>query len=329
MSRKKVIHIGLVKSASTFLQRNFFGALSPEYKYNPNFDLNRYLRIGNLANHDFYDLNIFSDERIIMEGYNPSWGDNLFKLRKIMGRDCKIILILRNQYDLLDSWYAQSIHQMNIQNVEDFMQFDETTGKFLNVTSCALNARENGGILPRVNVHLFDYNILIDHCFKLFGPKNCLILFYEDLKKNQVEQIQIILDFLEISRSVDIENKAVYRSLTRKSITFLKFFYHLVRSVGLTIPYSCVDRSDRETQNFFIFVILKSLYKIRRIFTWVSLRGFLQQYQLFGKEKFRKPSQMDRALHSIFNDYNLRLCERLPERNIPAEFFRDFDKQDL
>ncbi|WP_435116666.1 hypothetical protein ACIJYF_00075 [Candidatus Pelagibacter bacterium nBUS_49] len=217
----KLLHIGLGKCASTFLQRDIFPKLEKKIntnyiKLNKNdfFDIKKkefkysffenYKNIEKLLPNDF----IISNEGFFSRGWEFSRIEKNFEcIKNNFSDDTVILIIIRNPYDLLNSIYCQSIHNMNIVKPENFFYIDDKE----------INIRVNN----RFNLHNFNYSKLISLYKSYF--KKVVVVKYENLKK---------LDFLKNIFNLDDEylqnlkkntSKYYNKSISKYGINFILF----------------------------------------------------------------------------------------------------------
>ena len=101
--------------------------------------------------------------------------------------DCKIIFVLRNPVDRAYSAYKYH-RQLDQESAQDF-------------ATAISNQSDNKSnlVLPQPYMETGFYSQHIANWSKLFGADNILILFFEDLKNDPVEQLNKVCDFLEVS----------------------------------------------------------------------------------------------------------------------------------
>ena len=217
----KLLHIGLGKCASTFLQKDIFPILEKKLntnyiKLNENdfFDIKKkefkysffenYKNIEKLLPNDF----IISSEGLFSKGWEFSRIEKNFKcIKNNFSDDTVILIIIRNPYDLLNSIYCQSIHNMNIVKPENFFYIDDIE----------INIRVNN----RFNLHNFNYSKLISLYKSYF--KKVVVVKYENFKN---------LDFLKNIFNLDDEylqnlkkntHRYYNKSISKYGINFILF----------------------------------------------------------------------------------------------------------
>ena len=156
--RNKILHIGLGKCGSTFLQKDIFPLIEKNTNIKliqahdiKDIKLNSYKHIlKNITGlekklpHNF----IFSNEGLFSNGWEFSRVVESFELvKKNFSHDTKILIVIRNPYDLLNSIYVQTIMRMDIIESEKFF-YIEKNKIFL----------KDG----KYNLYNFEYNFLIN-----------------------------------------------------------------------------------------------------------------------------------------------------------------------
>ena len=131
----KLLHIGLGKCGSTFLQKEIFPKI--EKKINTNYKniykndffyfskkmeikyskFENFKNLENLLPNDF----IISNEGLFSKGWEFSRLEKNFEcIKDNFSNNTVILIIIRNPYDLLNSIYCESIHEMKITKPDKF-----------------------------------------------------------------------------------------------------------------------------------------------------------------------------------------------------------------
>ena len=215
----KLLHIGLGKCGSTFLKREIFPKLEKIINTNYiNVSKNNFFKIRdfktclfensknieNLLPNDF----IISNEDLFSKGWEFSRIEKNFEyIKDNFSNDTVILIIIRNPYDLLNSIYCQTIHEMRIVKPDKFFYIDDKN----------MNIRVN----DRFNLHNFDYSKLISLYKSYF--KKVVVVKYEKFQN---------LNFLKDIFSLDDEylqnlkkntNKYYNKSISKFGINFILF----------------------------------------------------------------------------------------------------------
>jgi hypothetical protein len=214
-----VIHVGFSKCASTFL-RSFFNEhpqaylVSDAHFFVPfehcEFSRGKAHYAGLFAGAKPGQLKVESDEHIVLPLLHPvlraaattieSVGQASERV-KLTAPDAKIIIIIRNQRDLMLSRYGEYI--MGGQDID----FDDFVAEFLRSSRDQVNYYQNY------------YSQVIETLFKDFSRENVLVLLQEDLFRNESETIRYLCDFVGIdpvaSKSDEPEPRIRFWSLDR------------------------------------------------------------------------------------------------------------------
>jgi hypothetical protein len=186
-------HIGLHKTGSTFLQKKVFPHLkdcfSVSYfsnkkyfkevenlqKFNPlNFKkkkIDNLLKLKNkkknilLSSEQFSGSGNFSQIAALNNFYN-----NFFFIKKFFPK-AKIILIIRNQKDIINSYYKDEVSRGLTLNFEKWV----------------------GNNIKNNSLNYFKYDILVSFLFKQFGKNNVIVGFFEEIFEDKFS----VLKFFE------------------------------------------------------------------------------------------------------------------------------------
>ena len=186
---KAIIHIGYPKAASTWLQKNVFPTVKNATPVLKN-DITRYFV------ETFYtefspekakellpesETLLLSDERFI--GGMLTGGLNGFAVRCIAERfketfdEVQIIMVIRNQLDIIASTYAHYVYYGGTYNFKKF---------YLNPEYYVIQK------MALFSPHLYDYYKIYKTYKSLFGKDNVAVLLYEDIINSPSEFISQI-----------------------------------------------------------------------------------------------------------------------------------------
>jgi len=278
----KLLHIGLGKCGSTFLQREIFPKL--EKKINTNFiqiynndffnikkseikycAFENYSNIENLLPNDF----IMSSEGLFSVGWEFCRIKKAFEyIKNNFSNDTVILIIIRNPYDLLNSIYCQSIHEMKIIKPDKFFYIDDKN----------MNIRVN----DRFNLYNFNYSNLISLYKSHF--KKVVVVKYENIQNLNYLKDIFKLDDEYVQRlkkyNVKIYNKAISK-FGINFILFLNNFFDVHKSQKF------LSRYLKPTNNY--------IFRIKnRIISLFLLRFFFQE--IFDKIVSYKKYYINRKL---------------------------------
>jgi len=215
-----ILHIGLHKTATKFYQHHVFPFLDKEkFNYNPS-KLTQYLMdyikaeetdkssVLKYLEEEKNDL-LEKDERSIVISREIMSGDlfsayadweiQMSLLYKAFP-NAEIIISLRYQPNWLVSCYRESLHEHHYQTIKKFLCISKT-GEFEKPES-----RKNKAGFAQLYALNLDYNRMLEILFSCFGKDKVLVMFFENLKKNQEAQIQKVLSFIG---SEEVEVKPV------------------------------------------------------------------------------------------------------------------------
>ena len=260
----KLLHLGLGKCGSTFLQREIFTEVSKKTNISL-IDTNKFINLQNKEFHELennYDFEkklpnsfIISNEEWFSKKWEFSRLENSFQyIKRNFSKDTIILFVLRNPYDLLNSIYVQSIHEMKIKKPDEFFYIEKNQ-----------TIRKDG----KYNLYNFDYNNLIS-LYKTYFDK-VICVKYENLFEFLYLKEVFLLDdhfinFLKNKKSI-VHNKSISKKGVN-TILFLNRFFNVKKSQDF------IDECIKPTNNL--------LYKIRN--------NFLKQFRLkrFFEKKFDK-----------------------------------------
>jgi len=231
---KIVLHIGLHKTATKYLQHHVFPFLDKtKFIYNPE-KLDQYVLdyLKAFGGDKKAILPKVVEERERLQKENPNktiilsreaYSGNLFSAYKYWDEsiallkqcfpEAKIIMAFRYQTDWLLSCYRESIHEHHYQRVEDFFCFSEETKSFYKPSS----SRNQNGYAQLYALNL-DYGKMISTIYNNFERDDVLTYFYENFKENKCEILSKIEYFIgsekiSTKETVGIPNRG-YSALT-------------------------------------------------------------------------------------------------------------------
>lgn len=217
----KLLHIGLGKCGSTFLQKEIF----PEIEKKININFIRFY------NNDFFNIkkkeikygefekskNI---ERLLPNNFiisNEGLFSRLWEFSRIQKNfqyikdnfsyDTVILIIIRNPYDLLNSIYCHSVQNMRIVRPENFFYVDEKETKIR--------------VKDKFNLYNFDYTKLISLYKSYF--KKVVVVKYENLQNLQFlkDIFNLDDDFInDLKKKKDIFHN---KTISKSGINFILF----------------------------------------------------------------------------------------------------------
>lgn len=341
---RTVIHIGLHKTASTYLQRHIFPQLDDQtVTYNPP-DI--FYFINSIFTLDIKEKNqiqkaketadkykkyndsktlFISSEAISQLVFKQNYHEHLRILKEIFG-EAEIILFLREQSSWLESCYKESIKHHFYQDISDFLNYDGLEFK-------RSDNRLNAAGLLNIDIHKSNWANLIRTTESLFPSIH--VFFYEDFQKNNLKETNKILSLLGHPSLKKTPKALSNPGLSKPSIDTLIKYHRTLETLGLTkktyLNKYNKERSQVLSHDYFwmpkkptVFIrALRSLYKEpMRLLRRVSIYTILKQMDKNFPER-RKYSllteEMKRKLKSIHATSNLEL-ELLTRHPLPPNY---------
>jgi len=202
MDTKIIIHIGLHKTGTTFLQQEVFPKI-PNINYQTKVDLTTKVEEGK--------INLFSDENLdggsyrlfntVEQRYNIM--ENLHKLYP----NAKIILCIRDKDSWLKSAYKQYIVAYKSCSFEEYKQ--------------------------RIDKGFLDFDEYIKRLNKLWT--NVYVCEFIDLKRSPVKFVNELCDFIGV-RNPLVFYKTVYKGITDGQVKFIRLYDKLLPSKIFHLP---------------------------------------------------------------------------------------------
>lgn len=332
-SNSLYLHIGIHKTASTFLQTQFFSRLCDQeffekndFIYNPPrlMELIESYLKGNIVNVDeiiqTYYLErrcgriLISSEGFCMHPFDLDWEFKCRKLKELFPAAI-IILFIRNQIDWLESLYCQVAH----------------SGRFLPAVDDFLNYRDSefqasrDGIIRSVDVNKVNFSNLIGLYYDEFSSKNVHVFFYEDFKSRPdliLKRLELVLG-VHRTGEIGVSN-IVHRSYSVRAMRLVRFLSKKGIVIKATIEkpmrYLDIWKEDLfSIKNFGVIpiVVINKIYRLVRFKRHIWFRWFVQNFfdRFFGYEKYRFTGSMRKILEDKFQSDNTelrRLLGRVP-----------------
>jgi hypothetical protein len=209
---KVIIHVGLAKTATTLLQRALFSnhpqiecigkprtyeddlywrvieriTEQDEIEFNRNIERFRSLEVAPLIRSE--KVNVLSDETL--SGFTGVGRVQKAKRLSQVFDSPKIMVVIRNQLDILGSFYLQHIKQTN---TKGYCPFEEWVRKAFETRSV------NSPLL------LFNYADLVELYCNLFGADHVKVFLYEDLIRDADRFIEDISGYLGVDSGISRE----------------------------------------------------------------------------------------------------------------------------
>ena len=292
----KLLHIGLGKCGSTFLQKEIFPEV--EKKINTNYisffkndffnikktEIN-YCEFENSKNIESLLPNnfIISNEGLFSKDWEFSRIEKNFKyIKDNFSYDTVILIIIRNPYDLLNSIYCQSIQTMRIVKPNKFFYIDEKEIKIR--------------VKDKFNLYNFDYSKLIS-LYKSYFEK-VVVVKYENLQNLQFlkDIFNLEDEFInELKKKTDIFHNKTISKFGINFILFLNNFFDVEKS------QKSITKFIKPTNNIIMKIKNKILFQF-------LLREFFQykfdRFLPYTKYKISK-NHIPIDINSEIKKYNL------------------------
>tara|TARA_R110000782_G_scaffold67650_5_gene136621 strand:+ start:11262 stop:12353 length:1092 start_codon:yes stop_codon:yes gene_type:complete len=345
-SPKVFLHIGMGKSASSFLQNRCFPKLSSQgFQYNPPPVMDEVVRLMSVPNPTEEEIDatrqtittylrssncqrlFLSREHFTTRDWKFCYADSTSLLKRLFP-EAKIIVILRHQVSWTKSLYREAVHQGVLMTYKEFLNFDGT-----NIRRDAAPAQTDP-----FAVDFFDF---LTTLFDRFDRDNVLVIFFENFKKNPLAVIDQIGAFLGGDiRPDDITPER--RGLSGLSIRMLLAYHRFYTALGIDIPYVHEDKNPTPFQSLaqlplreawsngsMLRVIATLLSKARlrmlRCKSWTCMRDFHQSRfdnLIYADVNIFKPDRLNECLEQIVFQNNKRLCELYPAHELPPVYTR-------
>jgi len=252
-----IIHIGLHKTASTYLQQHIFPRLDRhKVIYNPDdifYFINSIFTLD-IKDEDrikkaretvsrYRDLNtdqtlFISSEAISQLSFIQNYDENLKTLKAIF-EEAEIVIFLREQSAWLESCYKESIKHHFYQNVVTFLNFN---GKVFLRSDARLN---DAGQL-NMDVYKADWAVLLQLAKALFPATH--VFLYEDFSQDNLAETNRLLSILCQPLLHTVPAIRSNPGLSLASINALIRYHRFLRRIGLN-KKNYMDRFSKERKN--------------------------------------------------------------------------------
>jgi len=237
---KVTIHIGLHKTASSYLQQAIFSRYcnTSLIEYNPSEILHILIPIMefectqsdwiNRAKKWFKDWsNTNSGRRLFLSSesfsqllYVQNYSEQVQILENIFGK-VEIILFLRNQQDWLLSVYKETLKSGDYQSYSDFLGFSREKNKFIS------QARFNQNSLLTINPNKANWLYLSEILRNSFGDENVHIFFFENFKLDMNKELEKLGQILDCNIPNIKRKKIINVGISNGSINLLMYLGNL------------------------------------------------------------------------------------------------------
>lgn len=288
-----LFHLGIHKTASTLLQQEVFPKIpnclfltrewsselkryilyTDDFDFCPNEAFNIFMKILKHNKTKSYNTIIISDE----EYYgNPYWGAidrkrNISRIIETFGENVRFLILIRNQYDLLNSLYNQYI---KTGGTATFKQFTSHRKFPLIIQS-----------------GYFKYDKYLEYIINKTSRNRLKILLFEEFIKNKKLMIQNIILYLNSNSVIEIKlNKVVNSSLHNRVIPIMRFF-------------NKITKSPKEP---FLFLNFLAHNLIRRLLLNVNMKLLKNRKYIIDDRNFLDEiNKSNNNLKQLFDDLNI------------------------
>jgi hypothetical protein len=339
---RTVIHIGLHKTASTYLQSYVFPGLDRnKVIYNPDdvfYFINSIFTL-NIKDEDRLakaretvsryhllesDQTLFiSSEAISQLSFIQNYAENLRTLKAIFD-EAEIVIFLREQSAWFESCYRESIKHHFYQDASSFLNFDSKV--FLHS-----DARLNDDGMLNMDVYKADWAALLKLVKGLFPSTH--VFLYEDFSQNNLAETNRLLSILCHPTFNKVPAVRSNPGLSLASINVLISYHRILRRVGLN-KKTYMDKFNRERKDVlahdYFWVapkppravrVLRALYKEPiRFFRRFSIHSVIRYFDRKNPERWSQKILSEdmiaaiKAIHAASNkEVGKILCRELPD----------------
>lgn len=213
------LHIGLPRTATTFLQQEVFSKIENINFIDGSHPHNNPLKIvfksiinsENTKSHLLY--NYLIEDRLNLISYEGFFGNyfckefNSFQNTKNLFEifpSSKIIFCLREYNSLIKSLYNLYIRKGGTKNFDKFVE-------------------------KHINQNNFIFNNYVDYLYKLFGKHNVFIYNFEDFNINPIDNIKSICSFMQVDVP-SFKNRKVMKSFSDDQLKVIKLLNNLFKT---------------------------------------------------------------------------------------------------
>jgi hypothetical protein len=322
-----ILHIGLHKTATTFLQKYVFPVIDSSNShliYNPPV-VTEALKscLKNIGNADIFEESkktihefmqnvsatdktvLISNEDISQSRRKLNYRDH-FNIVKTMFPEAEIVIFLRYQPDWILSTYKESIKMGCYSPLDKSLNFEK--GQFKDRST---------NIIGNINIWNVDYYELCRNYIEEYGNEHVHILFYEDFCKQPVDTVRHLLGLLHVSEEYDIDYQ------TRSNRGYSAFSIALLTTLFPTVAkYEIPWRESRGKSPWFVTSLF--FYKVYRNIMPTRLinkilKKFVERYFWWDWDLLKK-GDMRAILDAKFKADNRKLLEIVSEERIPRVY---------
>lgn len=297
---RPILHIGLGKAGTSYLQEYFFPNLLNYSKYfywKENKDLTKQIFIYRnkmVEKQGFERVKLPDNVLVSLEtlmcpsGWDPAYYEKFADLNlKAFGSNCVILITIRAPYDWLRSNYVRNIGKLNIIPKSQFYVSNENYRQYkLNRSYC-----------PNFALEKFSYNRIYDIYNKRFSK--VILIKYKSLK--DINMWKKILN-LKLHNTQNLQiNKRINESISKNSITFTQKTNKLLNRINTSLEKIQLYIKFLRFKNNYNFITKYFNFFINFI-SWKKFLKFLDK-NIFKYEKY------DLSINSFLDKEIKRLKE--------------------
>lgn len=241
-----VLHVGLTKTATTFLQNNVFPRLDKTVVYNPAdifYFVNAIFSLG-IRENRFIDEAVrlaetyasredkrtllLSAESFLQSTFDQNYEESIGLIRQIFPT-AEVVLFLRNQLDWLESCYRESVKHGYHQSIQDFFGYEN--GEFVKT-----EARFNRNHMRHINIWKCNWTNLLASLRQAFDTRKVHLFCYEEFCAAPVSVAKGLFHVLGCSTfDVNTESRA-NKGLSAAAIAVILAHARALKALGVRYP---------------------------------------------------------------------------------------------
>jgi hypothetical protein len=310
------LHIGYMKCASTFLQSRIFKKLEQEGKVNylgpyvskemrtiykylctvDGFTYDEDYVMGLLRDQLKPGKNIISSEGMVGSLFYKAQNNiEIARRLKSLFPEAKVLVMVRNQYDLLISLYSHFIREGASISLHEFCRYRD--GDFMPIDH-RFSIWDHS-----MTIDLLNFNNLVDYYASLFGRDQVMVLPMEIIFKHQTYLATQIQQFLELDGAVVIEQStAVNAGYSAGQLRVARILNRLFVSHHNRYPFLGSFKREYQSHGFFHYHRF-----VRRLVSLAVIK------KITGKLKLKDQALKDSVKHHFEGDNEQLFKEYIPK----------------
>lgn len=264
-----LIHIGYLKTGTTWMQKNFFPLVRNAYFFNPDEFNKNFIRNNKLSSEiiqNKHKINIISQENILGGAIvNENKRIDTAKRLKSAFHTAKIIIFIRKQNSLISSAYSTYLKMGGTKPIKDYLFSKRKNGRFF-------------------NLDFFKYNNKFIQLYsELFGAQNIYYFCYERF----LEDNRTFLKRFSELFSLDIDLNSVDYSFINKRIRERLVKWYKIMNLFSKSPFHFKDT----------IIEIPYLYQISR-----RILEIINYYPIFGNNQ-NDEAILGESIYQYLTDY--------------------------